>query len=234
MNSRQRYLAAVNRQPTDRPPFDLMGTACGLTDGTFARLKSLKGVTSPDRCFRKGQNVGLYNPELLAALEVNARRVWLRQLPETEPPATGDRFADDWGIEHEQCGNHFQQVSSPLRDAGLREIERYTVTHISDPRRTDGLREEATRLRQQGTNAIVGRSATMGFFEVGCALRGMELTQSNPSGRVPCCALRGMELYLTDLIECPEIIEALNEKILNLQMDLYGLYLDACGEFLDV
>ncbi len=215
MNARQRYLAAVNRQPADRPPFDLMGTACGLTDGTFARLKSLKGVTSPDRCFRKGQNVGRYNAELLETLEIDARRVWLRQLPETEPPAAGGRFADDWGIEHEKCGNHFQQVSWPLRDAGMREIERYTVMHIRDPRRTDGLREEASRLRQQGAHAIVGRSATMGFFEIGCALR-------------------GMELYLMDLIECPEIIEALNEKILNLQMELYGLYLDACGEFLDV
>jgi uroporphyrinogen decarboxylase len=215
MNARQRYLATVNRQPADRPPFDLLGTACGLTDGTFARLKSLLGVPGPDRCFRKGQNVGLYNPELLDALEVDARRVWLRQLTETEPPATGGRFADDWGIEHEKCGNHFQQVGWPLRDAGLSEIERYAVPHIRDPRRVEGLREEAAKLRQEGRSAVVGRSATMGFFEVGCALR-------------------GMELYLMDMIERPEIIEALNEKILGLQMELYGLYLDACGEFLDV
>ncbi|MBI5380969.1 MAG: hypothetical protein HZA31_03625 [Opitutae bacterium] len=215
MLARQRYLAAVNRQPTDRPPFDLMGTACGLTDGTFARVKALLGVTSPDRQFRRGQNVGRYNAELLAALQIDARRVWLRQLPETEPPAAGGRFADDWGIEHEKCGNHFQQASWPLRDAGLPEIERFTVSHLSDPRRTAGLREEAAQLRQQGANAVIGRSATLGFFEIGCALR-------------------GMDQYLMDLIESPEIVEALNEKILNYQMELYGAYLDACGEYLDV
>lgn len=215
MNGRQRYLATVNRQPANRPGFDLMGTACGLMDGTFARLKSLMGVNSPDQRFRKGQNVGLYNGELLEALDIDARRVWLRQLPETEPPVAGGRFADDWGIEHEKCGQHFQQVSWPLRDADLKGIERYTVRNIRDPRRVEGLREQAAELRRQGGNAVIGRSATMGFFEVGCALR-------------------GMEQYLMDLIDCPEIIEALNEKVLNLQMELYGLYLDACGEFLDV
>jgi uroporphyrinogen decarboxylase len=215
MNARQRYLAAVNRQPTDRPPFDLMGTACGLFDGVFARLKAHKGVTSPDRSFRKGQNVGLYNDELLAALDIDARRVWLRQLPETEPAAADGRIVDDWGIEHAKCGSHFQQVSWPLRDAGWREIEAYSVPMINDPRRIEGLRDEARRLHADGRHAVIGRSATMGFFEIGCALR-------------------GMEQYFMDLIEETALIEALNEKILNHQMELYGLYLDACGEYLDV
>jgi hypothetical protein len=60
-------------------------------------------VTSPDRAFRKGQNVGLYNADLLEALAIDARRVWLRQLPETEPAADG-RQIDDWGIEQPPAG----------------------------------------------------------------------------------------------------------------------------------
>ena len=215
MNAKQRYLAAVNRQPADRPPFDLMGTACGLFDGLFARLKTLKGVTSVDRSFRKGQNVGLYNDKLLAALDIDARRVWLRQLPETEPSPKDGRVVDDWGIEHLKCDSHFQQVSWPLREAGLREIEAYSVATIADPRRVGGLREEARRLHEEGRYAVIGRSATMGFFEIGCALR-------------------GMEQFFMDLVDDPVVIEAMNEKILNLQMELYGGYLDACGEYLDV
>ena len=39
MKHRERYLAAVNRQTVDRPPFDLMGTACGLTNNVFHQLK---------------------------------------------------------------------------------------------------------------------------------------------------------------------------------------------------
>ena len=215
MNPKQRYLAAVNRRPTDRPPFDLMGTACGLFDGLLARLKALKGVTTEDRSFRKGQNVGRYNDELLAALDIDARRVWLRQLPETEPTPKDGRVVDDWGIEHAECGGHFQQVNWPLRAAGLREIETYSVPAIADPRRVAGLREEARKLHDAARYAVIGRSATMGFFEIGCALR-------------------GMEQYFTDMVDEPAIIEALNEKILNLQMELYGLYLDACGEYLEV
>ena len=37
-----------------------------------------------------------------------------------------------------------------------------------------------------------------------------------------------------DMVDDSALIEALNERILNLQMDLYGIYLDACGEYLDV
>lgn len=192
-----------------------MGTACGLFDGIFARLKAHKGVISPDRSFRKGQNVGLYNEQLLEAMDIDARRVWLRQLPETEPAAVGGRQVDDWGIEHLKCDSHFQQVSWPLREAGLRKIEAYPMPVIQDPRRTEGLREEARRLREEGRYAIIGRSATMGFFEIGCALR-------------------GMEQYCMDMIDDPVLIEALNEKILNSQMELYGLYLDTCGDYLDV
>jgi uroporphyrinogen decarboxylase len=215
MNPRQRYLAAVNRQPTDRPPFDLMGTACGLTDGAFARLKELKGVTSPDRWFRKGQNVGLYNDDLLAALNIDARRVWLRQLPESVPSAADCRCTDEWGIEHRKCGAHVQQASWPLRNAGRKEIENYPLAVNRDPRRVEGLREEARRLKEEGRYAVIGRSATMGFFEVGCALR-------------------GMDQYFVDMLEEPALVECINERLLQAQMDLYGFFLDACGEYLDV
>ena len=213
--NRLRYLAAVNRQGTDRPPFDLMGTACGLMDGVLERLKTSQGVTSPDRFFRKGQNVGRYNDDLLERLDIDARRVWLRQLPEHEPPATTGQFQDEWGIDHVQCGAHFQQVGWPLADAGVREIEAYDAPAVRDPRRVAGLREEARRLREQGRWAVVGRSACMGFFELGCALR-------------------GMERYLMEMLDNPGLIEALNERILNAQIELYGGYLEACGEFLDV
>lgn len=192
-----------------------MGTACGLFDGIFARLKARKGVASPDRSFRKGQNVGLYNDQLLEAMDIDARRVWLRQLPETEPAAADGRIVDDWGIEHAKCGSHFQQVSWPLREAGLREIEAYPAPVVNDPRRIEGLREESRRLREEGRHAVIGRSATMGFFEIGCALR-------------------GMEQYFMDMVDDPALIEALNERILNSQMEMYGLYLDTCGDYLDV
>jgi uroporphyrinogen decarboxylase len=102
-----------------------------------------------------------------------------------------------------------------LREASLRQIEAYPSPNAPDPRRVEGLREEASRLRQDGRCAVIGRSATMGFFEVGCALR-------------------GMDQYLMDMVEQPALIEALNEKVLQAQMELYGAYLDACGEYLDV
>ena len=82
MTPRERYLAAASRQPTDRPPLDLIGTASGLTDGAFFSLKELLGVMSADRQFRKNANVTFTNDEMLDALGVDARRVWMRHLPQ--------------------------------------------------------------------------------------------------------------------------------------------------------
>lgn len=215
MIHRQRYLAAINREPTDRPPLDLMGTACGLTDGALKKLKSLLGITSADRLFRQGANVKAINEDVLVALNVDARRVWLRQLPEEAVAAEGGRFTDLWGIGHARRGAHVQQVDWPLADASMSDIERYAWPDLTDPRQVDGLRDEARRLHMAGEYAVVGRSPTAGFFEIGCALR-------------------GMQQYMMDMVEQPAVVEALNEHIVRKQMDLYGLYLDACGEYLDV
>ena len=215
MTHRQRYLAAIHREPTDRPPLDLMGTACGLTDGALEKLKSVLGITSPDRLFRQGANVNALSEDVLVALGIDARRVWLRQLPEEAAAAQRERFADRWGIGYVRRGGHVQQVDWPLAGATAAEIEQYAWPDLTDPRQVEGLREEARQLREAGEYAVVGRSPTTGFFEIGCALR-------------------GMQQYMMDLVEQPAVVEALNEHIVRKQMELYGLYLDACGEYLDV
>ncbi len=215
MTPRERYLAAVDREPTDRPPLDLMGTACGLTDGALRKLKSLLGITSADRLFRQGANVKAMNEDVLGALGVGARRVWLRQLPEESAAAQGERFTDRWGIGHARRGAHVQQVDWPLANATAAEIEQYAWPDLTDPRQVEGLRNDARQLREAGEYAVVGRSPTAGFFEIGCALR-------------------GMQQYMMDLVEQPAVVEALSEHIVQKQMELYGLYLDACGEYLDV
>lgn len=216
MSPRERYLAAVNRQDADRPPLDLMGTACGLTDGVFHKLKALMSVTSVDRIFRFGENVKLYNEDLLEALHIDARRVWMRPLPESRPDPGAEESLDEWGISYKRSGAHFQRTGTPLKEATIEDLESYPYwPDMKDPGRVEGLRDEAKRLHDKGKYAVIGRSPTAGFFERGCWMR-------------------SMEQYLMDMVTNPEFIEALNEKIVDLQIELYGLYLDACGEFLDV
>jgi uroporphyrinogen decarboxylase len=215
MNHRERYLACVNRQSSDRPALDLMGTASGLTDGVYQQLRQRLAPDSAERMFRKGQNVKFYNEAVLEALGIDARRVWLRQLPEETVAADDALFTDMWGVGHTRCGNHVQQVDWPLQDATIADLDRYPWPDVTDPRLVHGLREEARRLRDEGAYAVVGRSPTSGFFEVGCALR-------------------RMDRYMMDLVDAPDFVEALNAKIVELQIALYGHYLDACGEYLDV
>ncbi len=216
MKPRERYLSAVNLQTVDRPPFDLMGTACGLTNKVFQELKDKLGVTTEDRQFRSGQDVSLYNEDVLEALNIDARRVWMRELPEFYINDTCEKFVDEWGVPYEICGNHVQQAGSPLEGAKIEDIENYDFwPDMSDERRINGLQEEAKKLKENTDYAIIGRCPTAGFFERSCWLR-------------------GMQQYMMDMALDPDFVEVLNEKVCSLQIELYESYLDACGKFLDV
>ena len=217
MNSKERYLAAVNHQPHDRPPVDLMGTACGLTDGCYDNLKTYLGITGGDRQFRAGENVKYYNEEVLRRLHVDCRRVWLRQPKKVMDDANANKsFVDEWGIPQSVVGIHVQQTGWPLQDTEIEDLETYAHwPDMLDPARTEGLREEARKLAAAGEFAVIGRSPTAGFFERGCWFR-------------------NMEDYMVDTLTDPDYVYALNEKLTDLHIQLYGRYLDACGEYLDV
>jgi uroporphyrinogen decarboxylase len=78
MNGRDRILRILDRQPVDRPAFDLGGTDCsGIHVVTYARLRQyLRLPEKPIRCGCLSQLVAVPDADFLDMLGVDAEALW--------------------------------------------------------------------------------------------------------------------------------------------------------------
>ncbi len=216
LSSRQRVLTTLAHHEPDRLPLDFMGTASCLVDPAYFALRDHLGLKGDGRLFRREENTRFYDERILQALGVDFRRVWMRQ-----PEARHDRveaegtLIDEWGLKRRRIGDLLSYVSSPLESATAGDLSTYPWPDPSDPERVAGLAEEARRLREAGTHAVVARSPCLGIFE---------LAQR----------LRGMERFLMDLLLDKRFAGALVHRIKEVQMGFYEAYLSAVGPYVDV
>jgi uroporphyrinogen decarboxylase len=86
MTPRQRILQILNRQPVDRPAFDLGGTDCsGIHVLTYRRLRQRMGLPEvPIRCGCLSQLVAVPDADFLEALGIEAEALWFSS-QETKP-----------------------------------------------------------------------------------------------------------------------------------------------------
>ncbi len=215
MNSRERVLATLNHKTPDRLPVDLMGTAGCLTDPAYFALRDYLGLPGEGRIFRKGEITSYYDERVLERLGVDFRRVWLRPPRNWQPTQFEDGgVTDEWGVIRRRVGN-YQTFSAPLAEATLDDLDRYPWPDPFDPGRVEGLTEEAKRLRETTDYALAARAPCMGLFDMGMRLR-------------------GMERFLTDVAADPDLATAIVRRILQVQLGLYQVLLDAVGPYVDM
>ncbi|MDO5400356.1 MAG: uroporphyrinogen decarboxylase family protein [Eubacteriales bacterium] len=215
MTSRERVLCALNHQPTDRVPMDLFGMACSIVDPAYFRLREYLGLTDDVEPFRKGANCSYYDERILDAFEIDIRRVFAKftdAFPKTLPDGS---FMNEWGIVQKKGKFGVEFVKHPLQDAELEDIEAYPWPKAKDFLDVSKMREQAEKLHRENQYAIAVRAPMNGIFEIGCWLR-------------------GMQEFMMDMYEEPEITHAICEKILEVQLEVYGMILDEVGEFVDI
>jgi len=216
MTSRQRVLTALAHREPDRLPLDFMGTASCLVDQAYFALRDHLGLQGDGRLFRREENTRFYDERILDALGVDTRRVWMRQLQGRLGQLDADgTLIDEWGLKRRRIGDLLSYVSAPLESATLGDLSAYPWPDPYDPERVAGLADEARRLREAGTHAIVARSPCLGIFDM--AQR-----------------LRGMERFLMDLLLDKRFAAALVHRIKEVQMGFYEAYLSAVGPYVDV
>lgn len=215
MTPRERVLATLNHKSPDRLPADLMGTAGCLTDPAYFALRDYLGLKGEGRVFRKGENTSYYDERVLERLGVDFRRVWLRPPRNWQPVVMEDgAVSDEWGVLRRRLDN-YQSFSAPLGGATVEDLDHYSWPDPFDPGRVEGLAEEAKRLRETTDYAICARAPSLGLFDM--AMR-----------------LRGMEHFLTDFADDERFAAALIRKVLEVQLGLYQVFLDAVGPYVDM
>ena len=101
MTSKERVLAAINHQKTDRIPIDLGGSACSLVDRAYFALRDYMGIRGDIEPYRKGSNVSYYDKRIYDAQDIDVSRVYAKQSglypkhhPDGTSPMNGDWYRE--------------------------------------------------------------------------------------------------------------------------------------------
>ena len=167
---RQRLQACLDHRQADRIPLTLGGPSCSLHRDAHQRLLDSLGLVPQGEAPLVDNILQIVEPDpsLLRHFDIDV--LWL--LPHEAPVIwSEDRqaFTDGFGRRFVAGGGFFNQVGSPLREGGLRELGAYRFPELS-AERTQGLRLKAERLQRQGYG--LGVDGPWGIYEIASSLRG--------------------------------------------------------------
>ena len=182
----------------------------------YRELKKYLGIKGEIRTFVRDHVEP--DEEVLKRFGIDTRYVRLKAPKNWEMKLLSDNsYFDEWGVRWEKPSSslYFDPVEHPLADAGIQDLEAYSWPDPLDPGRTKGLSEEARHLYESTPYAIVANAPGVGIFETAWMLR-------------------GFEKVLEDFIDKREFARALLEKVTQIQKGIYGEFLAAVGEYIQV
>jgi len=217
LSHRERVLAALCHEEPDSVPLALWGSAYGLIDGMYTRMrKSLRlDVEGAIRMRpRMGHTVNYMDDRILEILDIDVRYVW-SGATDVNSPYRG-QGPDLFGVEYEKTGYQVHPVRFPLAKASEGEIADYRMPRLEGLVDREMARRRARQLRETTDCAVIARAPnSFGIFDQSCYLTGMERL----------C----MEFY-----DNPRIVEMLADKLTDFFIGLYSIYLEAVGPYVDI
>jgi uroporphyrinogen decarboxylase len=222
MTPRERVLAAINHQEPDRVPLDIGGgSSTSIVVEGYERLKRHWGLPAPTRILNEIFRVAHLDEEAMIRLGSDCRPLTGKAFANWSPrPSEPGTFVDIWGVKWKQAiygdgCRYWELARNPLAEATIEDLARYPWPDPCDPGYTAGLAEEARALHNNTDYAIMADGGFKSFWEQGYFLR-------------------GFERLLMDLVENPEFVCALMEKLLEINMAFTGRFLDAVGRYIHV
>jgi uroporphyrinogen decarboxylase len=214
---RQRVEMAFHHQEPDRIPMDLMGNASMLLDATYLRLRDYLGFSAIPPV-RSGTTANYYDERILEHFDIDFRRIFLKKNPQSIKTEHVDgSFTDPWGVRYVQEGPFINAVGHPLSDVStVEEVEAYPWPKASDMFTAGGLAKQARKMYEGTDFALVARNPlSEGFLDRSCHLM-------------------GMAEFLITLASSPDIAKAIIAHILEIYKDVYTLFLEAIGPYVQM
>ncbi|MBM3882062.1 MAG: hypothetical protein FJ387_20470 [Verrucomicrobia bacterium] len=186
MTSRERVLAALAHQGTDRVPRLLYEEVIGYTPPIERMLRERCAPQAPRDYFQMDLTRVPPEPTVLP------RRRFAEWLGPDAERALAAGEVDEWGVWQQPGGfHHFSRMRSPLRSVrDLRRIEAYPWPDLDDAYRFATVAQRTAELHRRGL-AVVGYA-------------GMVFERA--------WYLRGFEDLMTDLLTAPDLAHALLER----------------------
>jgi uroporphyrinogen decarboxylase len=221
----QRLLTALDHCQPDRVPIDLGGNQTGIHKFAYEKLLAHLGLNEEIVIMDLVQQLAKPSEAVLQRLRVDTRYVWAGGaasfkggvVKRERNGRVWNDFTDEFGITWSMPEEHpyyFDISHSPLAGLTLQQIKDHPFPKGDDPSRFEGLRDRALAIKRETPYAVVsGISGVVYEF---------------------CWYLRGLENLFADMIEQPEVFEAIIDRTLKFWMDWFRLFLDEAGDVVDV
>ena len=99
MNRRERVMAAIELRQPDRVPLDLGSVGSLIVDPVHMKVRDLLGLKGPIAPYRTGSTTNYYDEEMLEALDIDFRHLWLSSPDKPKSTKHPDgTVTDEWNI----------------------------------------------------------------------------------------------------------------------------------------
>src|SRR5687767_10967965 len=156
---RERVLAALRHEEPDCVPLALWGSAYGLIDGLYTRMRNHLGLDHSGTIRmrpRHGHTVNYMDDRILELLDIDVRFVWSGATDINSPYRGVGK--DLFGVEFEKTGYQVHPVKFPLADANAAEIADYRMPEAEPLVDREGARRRARLLRETTDCAVIARA----------------------------------------------------------------------------
>jgi len=220
MTPRERVRAALNHREPDRVPLDIGGgSSTTLTEEASLQLNSYLGGVAPPQPMSSLFRTVRLDEEVLLRLGSDCRHLSVRG-PASPIPASVETIRDRWGVTwrrtyYGDLAYYWELHVHPLAAAEVGDLAGYLWPDPDDPALVAGVAEEARYLSEMTDFAVMADCGFKSFWE-------------------QAYFLRGYEQLLADTALNPSFVQALLDKLLEINLAATGRFLDAAGPVIDV
>ena len=216
MTHRERVLKAIERKKPDRVPLDMGSVGSLLTDNVYFDVKKYLGIEGDIPQYRIGSTANYYDEHVLEALDIDFRHVWLDSPDKPKSVKNDDGTVTDiWNITWSKEGSWPSYF--PLKDLSEQEIMEYKWPIPEKNWNVDTLIKRAKHYYEDTDFAVVAKSVLdgAGIFE-------------------RCYYLRSLDKFFMDMVEHEDIVSFIIDKITEVEIKLWDIYLSAVGPYVHI
>jgi uroporphyrinogen decarboxylase len=218
MTPRERVRAVLNHTEPDRIPIDQGGGDFhnDIHEVAYANLLRHLGLEEEIQIYDYMQRLAVVSEPVRRRLHSDVRYFYANASSTWRFVEEVDRsWVDEWGVRRQLNGLYADTIESPLNEArSIVDLKEFPWPDPTDPARFAGLREQVKQLYENTDFALAGANAASLQFLAG--------------------EIRGFERFLEDLMWDRPFAEALVDKILDWQVQFFGKFLDAVGEYVEI
>lgn len=216
---RQDFLDTVSHRAPHKIPVDFGGCPLSTADGAvIAKMKYFLGFYGNDEDERLPfAATASIDERILREYDIDTRGVGYILAPKKSLYRKIDdtAYVDEWGVTRKFTGLYWDIVDSPLKDAGLKDVENYPFPDPDsiDVKALDAIKRQAKYLYENTDYVICASHPVYGIFELGCWMF-------------------GFDDFLYRMAAEPEVVHCFFERVLAYQKQVSDLYYGAIGDYI--